>query len=195
MKKFKNRKTLLSFIILFIIGLALGLIFITYLREFDKALIQKEINEYMDLINGDLNYLKGFINSFKINFIYITIIWLTGLISITFLINYFIIFYKGFLIGFTISSFTIIYKVRGILLSIVFMFPQELINVFLLITLSVISIKFSKKIYLKLKKNDIIDFKKNYKEYIKIYFIFLLFGVISSLIEVFINSLLVRLVV
>ena len=195
MKKFKNRKTLLSFIILFIIGLALGLIFITYLREFDKALIQKEINEYMDLINGDLNYLKGFINSFKINFIYITIIWLTGLISITFLINYFIIFYKGFLIGFTISSFTIIYKVRGILLSIVFMLPQELINVFLLITLSVISIKFSKKIYLKLKKNDIIDFKKNYKEYIKIYFIFLLFGVISSLIEVFINSLLVRLVV
>lgn len=195
MKKFKNRKILLSFIILFIIGLALGLIFITYLREFDKTLIQKEINEYMDLINGDLNYLKGFINSFKINFIYITIIWLTGLISITFLINYFIIFYKGFLIGFTISSFTIIYKVRGILLSIVFMFPQELINVFLLITLSVISIKFSKKIYLKLKKNDIIDFKKNYKEYIKIYFIFLLFGVISSLIEVFINSLLVRLVV
>ncbi len=195
MKKFKNRKILLSFIILFIFGLAVGLLFITYLKDLDKTLIEKEINEYIKLISGDIDYLKGFINSFKINFIYITLIWLVGLIPIIFLLNYFIIFYKGFLIGFTISSFIMIYKLKGLFLSLIFMFPHELINIFIFITISILSIKFSKKMYLKLKRNDMYDFKKDYKEYLKVYFIFLILGILNSLIEVFINSLLVRLVV
>lgn len=195
MKNFKNRKILLSFIILFLFGLVVGLLFITYLKDLDKALIEKEINEYIKLISGDISYINGFLNSFKINFIYITLIWLVGLIPIIFLLNYFIIFYKGFLIGFTISSFIMIYKLKGLFLSLIFMFPHVLINIFIFITLSVISIKFSKKMYLKLKRNNMYDFKKDYKEYIKIYFIFLVLVVINSLIEVFINSLLVRLVV
>ena len=195
MKKFKNRKILFSFIILFIFGLAVGLLFITYLKDLDKTLIEKEINEYIKLISGDIDYLKSFINSFKINFIYITLIWLVGLIPIIFLLNYFIIFYKGFLIGFTISSFIMIYKLKGLFLSLIFMFPHELINIFIFITISILSIKFSKKMYLKLKRNDMYDFKKDYKEYLKVYFIFLILGILNSLIEVFINSLLVRLVV
>ena len=75
------------------------------------------------------------------------------------------------------------------------MFPHEYINIFLMITLSVLSIKFSKRMYLKIKRNDMYNFKKDYKDYIKIYFVFLILGIASSAIEVFINSLLVRLVV
>lgn len=195
MKNFKNKKILLSFIILFTIGLAVGLIFNLYIKEIDKTIIEKEINEYINLINGDLNYYKGFLNSFKINFIYITIVWIVGLIPIMFLLNYFIIFYKGFLTGFIVSSFVMIYKIKGILLSLIFMFPHEYINIFLMITLSVLSIKFSKRMYLKIKRNDMYNFKKDYKDYIKIYFVFLILGIASSAIEVFINSLLVRLVV
>ena len=195
MKKFKNRKILLSFIILFLIGLAIGISFITYLNDIDKTLIEKEINEYIRLINSSKDYLNGFLNSFKINFIYITLIWVTGIIPIIFLLNYFVIFYKGFVIGFTISSMVLIYKLKGLFLSLLFMFPHEYINIFLFITLSVLAIKFSKKTYLRFKNNDVYNLKKEYKDYIKIYFIFILLSLINSLIEVFINSLLVRLVV
>ena len=195
MKKFKNRKILLSFIILFLFGLAIGLLFILYLKDIDKTLIEREINEYIELIKGDLSYTKGIINSFKINIIYITSIWIVGLIPILFLLSYFIVFYKGFLIGFTISSFILIYKTKGLLLSLIFMFPHEYINIFLFITLGVISIKFSKKMYLKLKRNDLYNFKKDYKNYLYTYFIFIILSLVNSAVEAFINSLLVRLVI
>jgi stage II sporulation protein M len=195
MKKFENKKTLLSVLIIFTVGLALGIMFIFIINSNDKIIITNQITKYINLINVSTSYFKGFLKSFKNNFIYVTFIWSIGLIPFIFIINYFIIFYKGFLTGFFISSIIMIYKLKGIFLSLVFLFPHEYINMFLLITLSVIALKFSKKVYLKLKRNSSYDFNVIYKEYIKIYFIFIIFSLISSLLEVFFNSLLIRLVV
>lgn len=195
MKKFENKKTLLSVLIIFTVGLALGIMFIFIINSNDKIIITNQITKYINLINVSTSYFKGFLKSFKNNFIYVTFIWSIGLIPFIFIINYFIIFYKGFLMGFFISSIIMIYKLKGIFLSLIFLFPHEYINMFLLITLSVIALKFSKKVYLKLKRNSSYDFNVIYKEYIKIYFIFIIFSLISSLLEVFFNSLLIRLVV
>jgi stage II sporulation protein M len=195
MKKFKNKKILLSFIVLFIIGLAFGLIFNFYITEIDKTIIKKELIEYFATIKTNYSYSKGLLNSIKTNFLYITLIWVTGLVPFLFLINYFIIFYKGFLIGFTIASIIMIYRLKGLIISFVFLFPHEFINVLIFITLSVSSMKFSKKIYNKIKNNNMIDFKKDYKEYIKIYILLIILSFISSIFEIFFNSLLIRLVV
>ena len=195
MKKFKNKKILLSFIILFLFGLAFGLIFNFYITDIDKTLIKKEIMGYFAIIKTDLPYAKGLLNSIKTNFLYITLIWVIGIIPFLFLINYFMVFYKGFLVGFSISSIILIYRFKGILMSVLFLFPHEFINIFLFITLSVSSIKFSKKMFNRIKDNNIIDFKVEYKEYIKIYILFLSISILSSLLEIFFNSLLIRLVV
>lgn len=195
MKKFKNKKILLSFIILFLIGLAFGLVFNFYISDIDKTLISKELSQYFSSIKSDLSYGEGLLNSIKTNLLYITLIWITGVIPFLFLINYFLVFYKGFLIGFSVSSIIMLYKLKGIALSLIFLFPHEFINVFIFITLGVASIKFSKKIFTKIKNNNMVDFNKDYKNYIKIYIVFIVISIISSLLEVFFNSLLVRLVI
>lgn len=195
MKKFKNKKILFSFIILFLIGLAFGVSFIFFINEVDKALIRKEIEEYFLLIKDNSSYLNGIINSLKSNLLYVTVIWSIGLIPFMFLINYFLVFYKGFLIGFIFSSIIMIYKLKGIVISLLFLFPHEYINIFLIITLSVISLKFSRKTYFKIKDNNMYDFNKSYKDYIKVYLLFIIFSIINSLLEIFINSFFIKLVV
>ncbi len=195
MKKFKNKKILLSFIILFLIGLAFGLIFNFYISGIDRTLIKKEMTEYFLIIKNNLSYSKGLIKSFKTNMLYITLIWAIGIIPFLFLVNYFIVFYKGFLIGFSVSSIIMIYKLKGLLVSLIFLFPHEFINIFIFITLSVSSIKFSKKIYNKIKSNNVVNLKKEYIDYVKIYILFIVISIVSSLLEIFFNSLLIRLVI
>ncbi len=195
MKKFKNKKILLSFIILFLIGLAFGLIFNFYISDVDRTLISKELTQYFSSIKNEISYGEGLLNSIKTNFLYITLIWVTGIIPFLFLINYFIVFYKGFLIGFIISSIIMIYKLKGLIISLVFLFPHEFINIFIFITLGVSSIKFSKKMLNKIRNNNMLDFNKDYKNYIKIYILFIILSIISSLLEIFFNSLLIRLVI
>lgn len=193
MKKFKNKKIMLSFLIIFVIGLAFGIYFIFYINESDKIILTKEIEEYISLINNNkFDYLNGFLNSLKINLTYVSFVWGSGILFIFFPITYFIIFYKGFLTGFIISSFIYLYKVKGVLLSIVFMFPHEIINIIILFMLSIISVKFSKKLFQKIKSNELINLKELSKRYLITYVVFIGFTIISSLLEVFINSFLIK---
>ncbi len=193
MKKFKNKKIMLSFLIIFVIGLAFGIYFIFYINESDKIILTKEIEEYISLINNNkFDYLNGFLNSLKINLTYVSFVWGSGILFIFFPITYFIIFYKGFLTGFIISSFIYLYKVKGVLLSIVFMFPHEIINIIILFMLSIISVKFSKKLFQKIKSNELINLKELSKRYLITYIVFIGFTIISSLLEVFINSFLIK---
>lgn len=196
MKKFKSKKIFFSFLILFLIGLALGLFFIYYISETDKIILSKEFEEYFYLYDkGSFNYFKGFLDSFKINFTYLTIIWSSGILFLFFPIVYFIVFYKGFLIGFLISSFISIYKIKGILYSFIFIFPHEIINVVLLFMISVISIKFARKIFMKAKNNESINLKVLYKKYTLTYLVFTLLFLLSSLLEIFLNSFLIKIVI
>ncbi len=196
MKNFKNRKTLLFIIILLIIGFIGGLAFIFYISDMDKVIVTKEIEEYIALINANkYNYFEGFINSAKINFLYITLIWSVGILFIFFPIIYGIIVYKGFIAGFLISSFVMIYGLKGIVYSIIFMFPQVFINVFLIVSLSIISIKFSKKIYNKIKLNESFNLIEVLKKYMITYLIFIGLSVVCSILEVFLNTFLIKLVI
>lgn len=193
MKKFKNKKIMLSFLIIFVIGLAFGIYFIFYINESDKIILTKEIEEYISLINNNkFDYLNGFLNSLKINLTYVSFVWGSGILFIFFPITYFIVFYKGFLTGFIISSFIYLYKVKGVLLSIVFLFPHEIINIIILFMLSIISVKFSKKLFQKIKSNELINLKELSKRYLITYVVFIGFTIISSLLEVFINSFLIK---
>lgn len=196
MKKFKNKKIMLSFILIFIIGLALGISFIFYINDIDKIILSKEIEEYINIVNNkDFDYLTSFLSSIKINIIYLTIVWSIGILFIFFPIVYFIVFYKGFLIGFLFSSLIFIFKLKGIIYSIIFIFPHEILNIIILIGTSIISVKFGKMLFQKIKKNESINLKPIYKRYFITYIIFIILSIVSSILEVFVNSFLIKVVV
>ena len=75
-----NKKTLLFFTILLIIGIIAGSIFMAILSETDKKLVIDYFNNYISNIeNNKLNYLEGIKNGLFNNLLYIIIIWILGI--------------------------------------------------------------------------------------------------------------------
>ena len=112
------------------------------------------------------------------------------------IINIFIIYLKGFIIGFTLSSFFLVYKYKGLLAALIYVFPTSIINILVCLLLGVYSVLFTinlwKIIFLKEK-----DF--NMKRFIKKYFLLLILCIIliiiSSLTESFLVPSLLKLVI
>ena len=112
------------------------------------------------------------------------------------IINIFIIYLKGFIIGFTLSSFFLVYKYKGLLAALIYVFPTSIINILVCLLLGVYSVLFTinlwKIIFLK---------EKNYnmKKFIKKYFLLLILCIIliliSSLTEGFLVPSLLKLVI
>lgn len=196
MKKILNKKTLLFYFLLFGLGTIFGLIFIFFISDLDKYVIKNGLTEYITSITSNsFSYKEGLVLSLKTNIIYITLIWLCGIIFIFIPIVVFIIFYKGFIIGFMISSFILTFKAKGIFYTILFIFPHEIINSLAIIIFSIYSFKFAKKIMGTIYRNEEVNLRKLSKNYFIIYSLFIVVSLVSSLIEIYINSFLIKLLI
>lgn len=106
----------------------------------------------------------------------------------------FLFFYKCFVIGFAISSILMKYKVKGLLLSIFYIFPHHIINI--LLTMILISYAFiiSIKIIGAVIKRKEMSFKDITYKYLVILGLTCFVLIISSLYEAFIVPKLIKLI-
>ena len=191
----KEKKKYLFLVSIVIIGIIIGILFANILNNNDRILVNDKITNFFINIkdNKDINYLKNFKNIFLNNITYITLIWLLGLSIIGIVCNIFILFFKSFTIGFSIGSIIYIYLYKGILGSFLYIFPHTIINIFIMIILvyyaNNLSIKLFKLLFLKkdIKFNELI------KKYSRIYLYSLGFILISSILETFIQPLILKL--
>lgn len=194
MKKLYKNKTF-YYLLLFLIGIIFGLIFIFFISNLDKYLIKSGLTEYIASITSKtFSYKEGLLLSIKSNLIYVTLIWLCGMIFIFVPVILFIIFYKGFILGFMISSFLITYKIKGIFYSILFIFPHEIINIFIILLFSIYAIKFSKSLIKIIYKNENVNLRSMLKKYCILYIFFIGVSIISSILEIFLNYFLIRII-
>ena len=108
-----NKKTLLFFTILLIIGIIAGSIFMAILSETDKKLVTDYFNNYISNIeNNKLNYLESIKNGLFNNLLYIIIIWILGISIIGIPIVTIMFFIKSFTLGFSIASIVFNYKFK-----------------------------------------------------------------------------------
>ena len=106
-----NKKTLLFFTILLIIGIITGSIFMAILNETDKKLVIDYFNNFISNIeNNKLNFFEALKNGLFNNMLYILIIWLLGISVIGIPIVIIMFFIKSFTLGFSISSIIFNYK-------------------------------------------------------------------------------------
>jgi stage II sporulation protein M len=160
----------------------------------DKYTITSGLKEYTDLISSkDYSYFSGFLNSLKNNILYVVVIWICGIIFVLVPLLAFITFYKGFMAGFMLSSFILTYKIKGILYFILFIFPHELINILSIALFSMYAINFSKRIAGAIYRNEDINLRKVIVNYLIIFGVFLAVAVVSALIEIYLNSFILRL--
>lgn len=187
MKKIINKKFNLPVIVTFLIGIVFGIIFLFFISEVDKLIIKSEIEEYLSLVSNSSNTLNSILNSFKNNLLYLTIIWVSSITIIFTPIVFFVIFYKGFLTGFLMSSFIMIFGIKGFIYSLIFTFPHEIINIVVFILFSIIMVSISYKIIKSIYKNDTINLRIFCKKVFILYIAFILVLLISSILEIYLN--------
>lgn len=178
-------------IIIFLLGLSIiavvaGAFYITILNKTDHSLIEESISGFFNNINNNkLNYGLSFKNAILNNIGFILLIWLLGISVIGIPIIIFLFFSKVFTLGFSISSIIFNYKLKGTLLSLFYVFPHHIINIYIYIVLIAYAISLSLKIIDSIIKRKIIDFKLVMNKYLYVLLISFIIIIITTLLEVF----------
>lgn len=191
----KQKKIYLILLILIGIGIISGFIFMFILNKSDKTIVIDEMNSFFNTIKtGEgINYSKSLINSLLKNVIYILTIWLLGLSVIGFPFVLLILFFKSFILGFSISSIISIYGLKGILGAFLYIFPHQIVNLVLFLLISFYSLSFSYRLFSYLFLKKIINFKSAMNKYIKVLGFSLLIGVFISFYEIYLSTYFMKL--
>ena len=178
-----------------IIMLLTGIIFYFLISNQDQTLVTNTIkNFFSEIKKGDnLNYSSSLINSLITNTGYILLIWLLGISVIGLPIIITMISYKCFIVGFSICSIISTYGFKGIIGSITYTMPHQLIYLFILMLLGFYAINFSVRLFNYLFLKKYINFKDIMTRYTKILLICVIGSVLLSLFETFISTYFIKL--
>lgn len=155
-----NKKIILFLMILTVIALISGSIFLTILNEEDFKLVSNHLNGFLDTIkNNKMNYLLVLKNNLIPNIIYVFLIWFLGISIIGIPIIIFIYFFKVFILGFSVASIMATYSFKGILFSLIYIFPGQIFTMIGFLILSIFALNFSFKILNGIFFKKVINFK------------------------------------
>lgn len=189
-----DKKILIFLSIICIIGIITGSLFMTVLSENDRLSIFESLETFISEY-GSLNSKIELTNNLIINLLYIFSIWLLGISIIGLPIVIIIIFLKSFLLSFTITSFIIKYKTKGILLSIIYIMPHQIINLITIMYLGVYSIKLSSYIIEAIIYKKNLNFKNITNRYILVFIVSIIIIILTSLYETFIMPIILQKVI
>ena len=184
----KNIKIYTILLIIFMLGLIIGIVVVNNAQDAQKAEINDYINTFInDLKNGaKIDYFKLLKTSFGNNFFTVLILWFMSSTVIGIPIVYGEIGYKGFCLGYTISSVVATLGTgKGILFVITSMLLHNIIFIPCLLLLAVSGINLYKSIIRDRRKENI---KIEIIRHTIFSLIILAVLMIASLIETYISS-------
>lgn len=192
-----NKKVNLFVIFIVILGIISGSLFLMVLNDNDKSEVINEISTFMANINtNNINNLNSFKNSLIEGMILIILSWILGMSIIGVIFNIFFIYMKSFIIGFSISSFILVYKYKGILSSLIYVIPSQLINILIILILGVYTLLFSKYLFKMIFfKDKTVNLGKFFKKYVLVFGICIILCVISSLCEAYLLPSLLKVMI
>ena len=188
----KDKSIYLSLLIALIISFIFGMFFITILSSTDKVTLKeyitnfftsikqgKIISLYKTLINNNLGILITSILAFSVILFPLVIV---------------IIFYKGFTLAFTITSLIYTFKIKGIILAIVYVFPSLIFNLVFYFIMCYYSFKLSLILFNKVINKDATNINKFLKKYLVIILVCIAFVSLFSLYDTYLLPSLIKLV-
>jgi len=193
--EFKKNKKLYVFVsILLAIGFISGALFITILSNEDKKLVGETIsNFFLQIKNNNIDIIYTLRTSLTTNLIYIIFIWLLGISIIGIPITIFMIFIKSFILGFSLSSIILKYKLGGTLLSLGYIFPHQILNLVIISFIGLYALKVSLSLIKLITSKKQVNFKLIIKKYFVVLIICVLLSLISSICETFICPNIIKL--
>lgn len=192
---YENLKLYIIVIIIFIIGVTIGIIFINNTNEAQSTEIENYINTFINSLKQDYHIDKGQLmqNSLWDNLVLIVSMWFIGSTVIGIPIVLGIILFRGFCIGYTISAIIGVLGVqKGIVFALTTIFLQNLIFIPVILCMAVSCMKLYKSIMKDKRKENI---KIEILRHTIISLILLVFLVLATLIEVYVSTNLLMLVI
>ena len=151
-----------------------------YITNFFTSIKQgKIISLYKTLINNNLGILITSILAFSVVLFPLVIV---------------IIFYKGFTLAFTITSLIYTFKIKGIILAIVYVFPSLIFNLVFYFIMCYYSFKLSLILFNKSINKDTTNINKFLKKYLVIILVCISFVSLFSLYDTYLLPSLIKLV-
>ncbi len=195
--KLKEQKKIYIFlIIVMILGLISGIIYAIILNQNDHNLVTESLNSFfISIKENNINYKNALINSLIGNITFTTFIFLLGISIIGIPIIILSLFLKTFIFGFSISSIIYTYHLNGILKTITYTLPHQLITLLMALFLGFYALYFGIKLFKYLFKGKDINLRMSMKRYLQVYIIVLLINITCSFIEVFLSPTLMKLVI
>ena len=178
-----NKK--LNYFVVAILGLGIvtGAIFLMSLNNTDRASTVKQIEGFIGSINKNtINSGLAFKNSLIINYIFVGLIWLLGFSIIGIVVNIFLTYIKGFIVGFSVASLILVYNYKALPVVFLYVFPVQVFNVLVVGVLTIYSIMFAYNLL-----RVIVSKKGNNRLMLKRYVIILSFSIIISFISSFLE--------
>jgi len=192
--KIKFDKHLMIFlIILLLVAIIAGGVFVTILNQDDKTLIINHLDLFLNnLENNKTDYLFVLKNNLITNISYLLIIWLLGISVIGLPIIVVMYFSKIFMLGFTLGSIILSYGYKGILFSLLYVFPAQIIILLISLLLVMYAMSFSFKLIYVIFKRKSMDFKNIMNRYFKILLFCLIITILFSLYDTYIMPILIK---
>lgn len=191
----ENIKTYLILLIIFFIGLILGVIFVDNASEPQANQISNYINNFINSIKENYQIsTKDLLRETIINNVSIAVIlWFLGSTVIGFPLIYVVICYKGYCIGYTISSvIATIGTAKGIVFILSTMLLQNIIYIPVILTLGVSGVKLYRLIMEDRRRENI---KIQIAKHTIFSILMLMLLIISALIETYISGNLLEAVI
>lgn len=179
-----DKKIMFFLNIIAVIGIISGSIFVIIINKNDKKMMIDSINNLFNKIKeNNFDFLSIFKNTIFNNFIISFIIWIIGISVIGIVITILLVFYKCFILSFTISSIIYVYSFKGIILSIIYIFPHMIVNILTFLYISSYSIKLSIILTKTILKRENLNFKQFLNNYLKVLLISIVILFLSSIYE------------
>lgn len=182
-----DKKYVFFMLVIVILGIITGSLFIIILNSSDKNLVKEYIEDF--ITNIDTNNLY---NNLMLNYSSVVLISIIGFTYFLFPLNILILFYKSFVIGFSISSLIMVYKIKGVLLSIVYIIPHHILNILFLSLLTAFTAKLSIKMINHIIKRQSVDLRKYLNKYLCMLLIVSVLFILTTLYETYIIPHLIK---
>lgn len=196
-KKIHTNKRMLVFLFtLLFMAVLFGSFFATKLSTNDLEEIKSSLDTFFSMTKQNkLNPLPTFFQSFGANMMFTIAIWILGISVIGAPLMIVLFFMKAFTLGFTIASMIKIYRLKGLLYSLIYIFPHQVINLLVFIFFIMFSMSLSITLFQALLKKKTVDFSKVMNRYVFILAITIGILIITSLLEIYLMPFLFRMVV
>lgn len=190
-----NKNLFVFLLVIVLVGIASGAIFSSILNENDSKMVSDYLNNFINNVGKSKIDFSIVISTSVSTMGLGLLIWIFGISIVGVILIIPIMFIKSFILGFSMGSIIVNFKLKGVLLSLLYIVPHQIINILIYILISAYGIIISTNLFRSMKNKKVFDFKKIMNRYTYILAFSLAVLFLTSVYEVYFLPKVIKLLI